>query len=97
MVAKRSIDAKRVPAEKNRIFIPGHSEQHGKLSDNSVPEPTRRSPQCKESGFRNAGNIFAGGIQNPRLWDPGITITAQKESEISLTSGVKNPGINDKD
>ena len=52
---------------------------------------------ARESGFRNAGNIFADGIQNPRLWDPGITITAQKVSEISLKSGVKNPGISDKD
>ena len=52
---------------------------------------------ARESGIRNAGNIFADGIQNPRLWDPGIQLQLKKESEISLKSGVKNPSINDKD
>ena len=52
---------------------------------------------ARESGIRNAGYIFADGIQNPRLWDPGIQVQLKKKSKISLRSGIKNPSFNDKD
>ena len=56
-----------------------------------VAEKTKGMTHGRESGFRNAANLYHG-IRNPESWylESGILL---KESWIPLTTGIRNPSF----